>query len=38
MKYVQHPEYVQYMNDLFVLNVLWVLAFIFAVVIPYLQR
>jgi len=38
MKYIQHPDYVQYMNDLFVMNVLWVLAFVIAVIIPILQR
>jgi hypothetical protein len=38
MKYIQHPDYVQYCNDMFVINALWMLAFMVLVVIPYFTR
>jgi len=35
MKYIQHPDYVQYCNDTCLINALWMLAFMALVVIPY---
>jgi hypothetical protein len=38
MKYVPHPEYVQYCNDIALMNMFWMLAFMAVVVIPYFLR